>query len=223
MLSKQLRSKAATVVALGMVSAAIAPFTLVHRAMASESGSAQPLQTAQLFGQPAAVVVPAGTIIPVTYPDAERIVIAPDETYPVTLVTTMDVFSPAGTLVIPAGSQIEGELRPVEQGTQFIASDVVFANGIRRDIVASSDPITETQIINERSNPDILRGAAIGAAAAAVIAEVFGSIDFLEVLAGAGLGALAAILIGGRNRDVEVVVIEPDRDLDVILDADFVF
>ncbi|MBF2089200.1 MAG: hypothetical protein IGR80_00200 [Synechococcales cyanobacterium K44_A2020_017] len=220
MLSKQFRSKTAALIALGMASAAIAPFSMAQRVLASEA-HVQPFQTAQLFGQPAAVVVPAGTIIPVAYTEAERIVIAPDETYPVTLVTTVDVFSSAGTLVIPAGSQIEGELLPVEEGTQFVASEVVFANGTRRDIVASSDPITETEIISERSNPDILRGAAIGAAAAGVISEVFGSIDFLEVLGGAGLGALAAILIGGSDREVEVVVIEPEEDLDVVLDADF--
>jgi hypothetical protein len=222
MLSKSFKSRIASTIALGMVSASLAPFLAVQRAIALE---AQPptrsLRTAQLFGQPATVRVPAGSLIPVTYTEADRIIVTPDETAPVTLTTAANVFSPAGTLVIPVGSSVQGELRPVRDGTQFFAETVTFPNGVERDIAASSDPITDTEIITEETNPDILRGAAIGAAAAAVLAEIFGSIDFIEVLAGAGLGALATILFGGNREEVEVVIIEPEDDLDLILDADF--
>jgi DNA-binding transcriptional regulator LsrR (DeoR family) len=84
-----------------------------------------------------------------------------------------------------------------------------------------SDVITDTEIITEESDPDILRGAAIGAAAAAVLSEIFGDIDFIEVIAGAGLGALAAVLLGGRKEEVEVVVVYPESDLDLTLQSDF--
>jgi DNA-binding transcriptional regulator LsrR (DeoR family) len=75
-------------------------------------------------------------------------------------------------------------------------------------------------VITEESDPDILRGAAIGAAAAAVLSEIFGSIDVIEVLGGAGLGALAEILLSG-SEEVEVVVIEPATDLDLTLQSEF--
>jgi hypothetical protein len=222
MLSQPFKSRVASAITLGMISATIAPFLAVQRAIALETQPANlPFRTAQLFGQPATVSVPSGTLIPVTYTEAEKIIVTPDETAPINLTTAANVFSPAGTLVIPVGSIIEGELRPVDSGTQFFAETVIFPNGTERDIVASSDPITDTEIITEDTDPDILRGAAIGAAAAAVLSEIFGDIDFIEVLAGAGLGALATILFGGGEEEVEVVIIEPEDDLDLILDADF--
>jgi len=47
-----------------------------------------------------------------------------------------------------------------------------------------------------------------------------GRIDILEVLGGAGLGALASVLI--RNREeVEVIVINPQEDLSLTLQSDF--
>ncbi len=222
MLSQPAKSRLATAIALGMVSATIAPFLAVSRAIALDAPpTLQPFRTAQLFGQPATVRIPAGTLIPVTYTEAEKIIVTPEETAPVSLTTAADVFSPAGTLVIPVGSEVEGELRPVAGGTQFFAETVIFPNGTERAIEASSDPITDTEIITEETDPDILRGAAIGAAAAAVLSEIFGDIDFIEVLAGAGLGVLATILFGGNEEEVEVVIIEPEDDLDLILDADF--
>ncbi len=62
-------------------------------------------------------------------------------------------------------------------------------------------------------------GAAIGAAAAAVVADIFGGIDLGEVLGGAGIGAIAGLLLRGRN-EVEVVVVNPDTDLDLTLQSD---
>jgi hypothetical protein len=82
--------------------------------------------------------------------------------------------------------------------------------------------ITETETIEKGSDTSsIFKGAAIGAAAAAVLSEIFGDIDFVEVLAGGGVGAVAGLLLGGRN-EAEVVVINPDTDLDLTLQSDFV-
>lgn len=220
MLTKQVKSQTARLLTLGMVSVAIAPLMIGQQAIALEPQTS-PIQTAQIFGQPSNVGVPAGTLIPVTFLDAERIIVTPDETAPITLTTEADVYSSAGTLIIPRGSSIEGELRPVPGGTQFFSERVMFPNGAEREIDASSDPITDTEIITEDTDPDILRGAAIGAAAAAVLSEIFGSIDFIEVIAGAGLGALATLLLGGSEEEVEVIIIEPEDELDLILDSAF--
>ena len=50
---------------------------------------------------------------------------------------------------------------------------------------------------------------------ATVLAEVFGDIDALEVLGGAGAGAVAGLLLGGN--EVELISIDPNNDLDLIL------
>ena len=82
--------------------------------------------------------------------------------------------------------------------------------------------ITETETLNEKSSPNILRGAAIGAAAVAVVSEIFGDIDLGEVLAGAGIGTLAELLLRGNRKEAEVSVIEPETDLDLTLQDDLV-
>ncbi|MBW4657516.1 MAG: hypothetical protein KME15_02485 [Drouetiella hepatica Uher 2000/2452] len=163
--------------------------------------------------------VPTGTLIPLRYDKAERIILKKDETLPVTLTVTRDVLTARGTVLIPTGSQIEGKFQPVEGGTQFFAENVILQNN-RSAIDATSSPITKTETISRRSNPDILRGAAIGGGAAAVLAEIFGKINPLEVIGGAGLGVLAEVLLRGRQ-EVEVVVVEPETDIDLRLRSDF--
>lgn len=216
-MSASWRSRIAALMVLGFASTTALPLLLARSAMAS-----QPLHVAQLFSNPASVRVAAGQVIQVTYDEAEKIVVLPDETAPITLTVANDVYTTSGTLVIPQGSQIEGELRPSDSGTQFFAQTVILAGDRRVPIDAVSQTITDTEVITEETDPDILQGAAIGAAAAAVLSEVFGSIDFIEVLAGAGLGALASVLLGGSKEEVEVVVVNPEADLDLTLQSDFV-
>lgn len=211
------QSKTALMMALGLVSTAMSPVVTTTRVVASEA------VVAQVFSQQSQRVgVPAGTVIPVTYDEAERIVLTPEETSEVTLTVETDIRSSRGTVIIPRGSTIEGQLQPADGGSQFVADDVVLPSGQRYPIDASSDVVTRTETITEESDPDILQGAAIGAAAAAVLSEIFGDIDFIEVLGGAGIGALASILLGGNDREVEVVVVEPETDLDLTLESDFV-
>lgn len=209
------RSNTALLLALGMSSATLFPV------LTAAPAAAQLFPDQQYQSQ---VVVPEDTVIRVQYDAAERIIVTPDETAPITLTVAEDVRSNRGTVLIRAGSEIEGELRPDAdgRGTRFYAETLIPAGSSREFAIdATSELITETETISERSDPDILRGAAIGAAAAAVLAEVFGGIDFLEVLAGAGIGTLAEVLLR-RDREVEVVVVNPDTDLDLTLQSDFV-
>jgi hypothetical protein len=215
----QWRSGTAFFMALGMATTATLPMLMASPATAGS----EVYQISQLLEQRITYRLPAGTAIPVRYEAAERIILKPEESVDVTLTVATDVRSgDRGWVVLPAGSKIEGQLRPSQGGTQFISENVILAN---RDqalpINATSDVITDTQIINERSSPDIVRGAAIGGAAAAVLSEIFGSIDFLEVLAGAGIGVLAEVLIR-NDKEVEVVVVEPETDLDLTLQSEFV-
>ena len=214
--SKRWHSRTALFMAMGMASVTALPALLATPAAASS----EPYLVGQLFPE-SQLVVPAGTIIPVRYEEAERIIVTPDETSPVTLVVAEDVRSSAGTVLIAAGSEIEGELQPNGGGTQFVSEEITLTSGQTLPIDATSSVITDTQVITEETDPDILQGAAIGAAAAAVLSEVLGSIDFGEVLAGAGLGALGSLLLGGGEEEVEVVVVEPETDLDLTLQSDF--
>lgn len=202
-----------------IASSLLVPMLLAHQAAAIPY--AAPNQIAQRFPDSWRTdAIPAGTAIPVRYDNAEKIVLTPDETVPVTLTVTDDVLTNRGTVLIPSGSEISGELQPSGSGTQFVASQVTLADDREASIDATSNVITRTETINRRSNPDVLKGAAIGAAAAAVLSEVLGDIDVLEVLGGAGLGALGSVLLRG-NREVEVVVVDPEADIDLRLQSDF--
>jgi hypothetical protein len=66
----------------------------------------------------------------------------------------------------------------------------------------------------------ILRGAAIGAGAATILAGVTGdrAIATEEVLGGAGLGALTGVFLGKGKTDV--FVINPNTDLELRLQSD---
>jgi len=239
-----------------IASSLLVPVTLAKSAIA-QTGSTQtqpprsipvqtsPVQTSPVQASPAQrspaqtfpdtwrrSAVPAGTLIPVRYDKAEKIILKRDETLPVTLTVTRDVLTARGTVLIPAGSQIEGKLQPVAGGTQgntqgntqggiqFVTENVILQNNRKSAIDAISSPITKTETISKRSNPNILRGAAIGGGAAAILSEIFGRIDPLKVIGGAGLGVLAEVLLRG-HQEVEVVVVEPATDIDLRLRSDF--
>lgn len=164
-------------------------------------------------------VIPAGTLLPTRY-DKDKIVVTPTETSEITLTVDADVRSWGGSVLIPAGSEIAGELRPTDNGTQFVAETLILANGDRYSLDADSEVITRRETITKQSNPKWLEGAAIGAVASSVLAELLGNIEIWHVLGGAGLGALASLLIRDREK-VEVIVIDPTTDLDLKLQSDF--
>lgn len=165
-------------------------------------------------------IVQRGTIIPTSY-DKDKIVVTPTETAEITLTVATDIRSSGGVVLIPAGSKIEGALRPTTDGTQFVAEELVLDNGERYPIEATSDVITRRETITRQSDPKIFQGVAIGAVAASVLGELLGEIEIWQVLGGAGLGALGSLLIRNRDR-VEVISIDPATDLDLQLESDFV-
>lgn len=212
------QSRIALVMALGITSTTAIP---IISSVPAVAGS-QAYVSGQLVAQSSRSVVPAGTAIPVRYKKAGRVIVTPRETAKLTLSVAENIRS-GGNVVIPAGSQIEGRLKPAGGGTQFVAERVILGTRNRRyPIEATSKVITRRETITRRTNPNILKGAVIGAAAGAVLAEIFGSISLGEVLAGAGVGAIASVLRGGRDKEVEVVVVNPERDLTLTLEEDFV-
>lgn len=165
-------------------------------------------------------VIPTGTVIPLTFEQNDKIVVTPEETMPVTLQVAANVRTRSGQIVIPRGTQVEGKIEPAGEGSRFVAQTLVFTDNRRLNIDASSQIVTRTEDVQQGAGTgEILKGAAIGGAAAAVIAAITGdrAIATEEILGGAGLGALGGLLLGKRS--AKVVVIRPAEDLDITLNS----
>jgi hypothetical protein len=153
----------------------------------------QPTQPAST----SSVTIPQGTIVPVKYEKAEKILVTKDEIAPLTLTTSQNVVTQNGTVVIPAGSQVIGQLKPAQNGSQFVAQKLILTSGKEYQISATSNVITKTETIKKGiSTGAILKNTALGAAAAAAVSAVTGdkAIATEEVLGGAGIG-----LTGGQD------------------------
>ncbi len=164
-------------------------------------------------------VIEGGTTIPVTY-SQKTIQIEPNETVPLTLKVARSIRDRNGSVIIPSGSEIEGQLEPVGQGVRYTATRVKINNGEWISLNATSSVVGRTETVKiGASTADIVKGTLAGAGTATVIAGTTGDrrIDALEVLAGAAVGTLAgwglpeAGIIGGGTK--EVVVVNPSQDL----------
>jgi hypothetical protein len=209
----------ALLVSFGLITSAIAPLTNAATAQASPT----PQTVAQLFpgsGSNQLVAIPAGTRIPVRYDQAEKIVVAPNETLPLTLVVSKNIRSASGQLLIPAWSEVRGRLEPVQGGSQFVAEELVLTNGTRYFLNASSDVVTTTQEVRPGIDTNsVLKGAAIGAGAATILSGVTGRrrITLGKILIGAGVGAAGGAVLGKKRE--QVIVVNPDRDLTLTLNS----
>jgi len=163
---------------------------------------------------PVSVTIPQGAVIPVKYDKAEKILVTKDETAPLTLTVNQNVVTQDGTVVIPAGSQVVGQLKPAQGGSQFVAQKLILTSGQEYQIAASSDVITKTETVRKgTSTTAIIRNTVLGAGAAAAVSAVTGdrAIATEEVLGGAAIGGLIGLFFG-RN-SVDLVAIDPDTDL----------
>ncbi|MGL5942739.1 MAG: hypothetical protein ACRC2S_20695 [Waterburya sp.] len=181
--------------------------------------------------------VPEGFLIPVEYKE-EKILVTPEETVPITLSVAANVKDSRGNILIPYGSEISGQIQPSDEqssddeqsnddeqssneqsGSQFVAEEIVFPDGTSHSIDAVSDVVTRRETVEKGANAgDILTGAVIGAGAAAILSDIFGDMETLEVLGGAGAGAIGGVLLGGNK--AELVSIDPNNDLDLTLQSD---
>ncbi|BAY69610.1 S-layer homology domain-containing protein [Anabaena sp. FACHB-709] len=167
---------------------------------------------------PTAVTIPQGTVIPVKYDKAEKILVTKDETAPLTLTVDENVVTQAGTVVIPAGSQVVGELKPVQGGSQFVAQKLVLTTGQEYQLNATSEVINKTETVRKgASTGTIIKNTVLGASAAAAVSAVTGdrAIATEEVLGGAAIGGLISLFFG-RN-SVDLIAIDPDTDLQMTI------
>ncbi|MCU0550017.1 MAG: hypothetical protein MUC48_11770 [Leptolyngbya sp. Prado105] len=221
---KKLQTSTALALTIGVTATGAAPILFAKDAIAATPA---PMKVAQLFpssptsqpvSQTGAVRIPAGTTLRLAYRDAEKIVVAPNERLPITLTIPNNVRTSNGTLLIPAGSQVKGEFQPVDGGTRFVANTLVLNNGNQLALNGQTNVISRTEEIRRGVSTDaILKGAALGSGAAAIISGITGNrrITLGKVLIGTGAGALGGLLLG-RNRN-QVISINPQTDLDLRL------
>lgn len=171
--------------------------------------------------------VVSGTYIPVTLEDdnATKVVVAPNETLNVNLKTIRPVRSTRGNVIIPEGSLIKGRVEPYQDGVRFVANRIEIQDGSSEDFEAYSDVITRRETVDgkRRNSDSIWQGALVGGAASTIISAAVTDVGILKTLLGAGAGALGGYLINGRKRSTpkEVVIINPERDLDLTVQRDF--
>jgi hypothetical protein len=193
----------------------------IYQALVSQNQVAA-VNSPYIVGQsPAAVqpTVPAGTVLAVAY-QSDKVVVLPGETAALTLDVARAVTDNTGRVLIPTGSQVVGELRPSGSGSQFVAQELMLPGGQRLAFNAISQTVTTTETIRQGATfGETLAGAVLGSGAAAAIARTTGdqNVGALEILAGAATGATLGRIFG-RNQ-VEVIAINPGRDLSLTVNA----
>ncbi|MEA5575484.1 conjugal transfer protein TrbI [Anabaena sp. UHCC 0451] len=211
------QSKTAALMAIAITTGAVTPlFTFT------------PAQAQFNLNQSRTVTIPANVTLPVTY-EKEKVIVNPGERLPLTLRIANDIIDSNRNVLIPARTEVVGELEPVnldsgyyndnkKQGVRFVARELVFSSGRRQQISANSRTISETERISQGTDTGrVLTDAAIGAGAATVISLLTGNkkIEVLEPVGGAAAGALASILL--RKKQADVFVLRPEDDLDITL------
>jgi hypothetical protein len=223
MLKQRWKPSLAVLTALSLGAGTIAPLIGLERS-ASAGIFAQQDDSLRYnrISQNTSTRVREGTTVEVEQPDGKRIIVTPDETVAVTLVTRDAVRSQGGTVLIPRGTKVEGEFRPYQDGTQFVARRLLLRDGTERNINARTNVVNYRKKIQRGTNTDpIWQGALVGGGASVLISSIVTRPGIFKTLAGAGAGALAGYLIGGRKRS-EVIVVDPDQPLSLTFDSDLV-
>ena len=177
-----------------------------------------------------AVRIPAGTTLPVNYNVAQKILVSPNEPGPIplTLSLTRNASSFKASSLIPAGSQIVGELVTIQdqQTAQFVAKEIVLFDGQRIEISASSQVIERTSEISKNQRVDrMIKNSALGTAAAAAFAAMSGNplVASQQVVLNSGFGSSAELIGAFRNQEkATIITIFPNRDFTLTLNSDLV-
>lgn len=189
------------------------------------TGQVQPIPSPYIVGGEVSdrIKIPAGTAIPVRFEGANKVLLAKNEPpTPFRMKIAQNVVTSQGQVLIPAGSDVIGQLITTPKGAQFTAGEIVLPDGKRLPINAASTLITKTETITKSpSTGKIVAGTVVGAGAAAGIAAVTGdrNIKFYEVLPGAFVGAGLSFLFRDR---VDLFAINPNTDLLLTLNSDLV-
>jgi S-layer homology domain len=195
----------------------------IYQALNS-TGKVPAIASSYIVGAPVIatdVTIPAGTVLPVKYDKADKILLGKNEPVPSAIALTIpqNIVDRAGAVLIPSGSVVEGKLVVDKGAAQFVAERLI-ANGKTYNLSATSGKITTTETVTKgASATGVIKGTVLGAAAAAGITAVTGdkNVNAWETLAGAGAGALAGLIFSKDK--VDLIVVKPNTDLTMTLNT----
>ncbi len=182
--------------------------------------------------------VSRGTQIKVTYKGSNKVVVAAGETQNLTLLVAQDIKNSRGEVLIPKNSEIEGQILPRYNGSsflgaQFVAQRLFVGNESYNDLNASSSIVTGQS--TTQASQQTLTNAAISAAAQVIlrggigrgggIGDILGG-GIGNILGSGGIGNILGSVLSGRGSNQEqqqnsVIIIEPEKDLQLTLGSDF--
>ncbi|WP_404788427.1 S-layer homology domain-containing protein [Altericista sp. CCNU0014] len=191
------------------------------KALPSRSEAADYIVTYQQSGTPTTgspttpssdnSILARNTVLPVQYPGGNdvKLILTPGETISTNLELSSNILNSAGQVVIPQGSQVKGQFRPVSingttQGTQYYAESVTIGNRIY-PINAISDPLVATSAQNLSTTT--LKGGIASTAAQLLLSRVLGSGGGLDI--GSLLGNLGGGTVQTAPTNSSVIVVEP--------------
>lgn len=188
---------------------------------------AQSLPTLPLIALPPQIVISEGTRLPLRSLDYSKILIAKNEIVPLTLTLSTPLRDNKGLIVIPQGSLIAGELRPINKGSQFFARKLTIfsdAQSLREyPLQATSGIILRTELVTTNTSTTLLaKNTLISRAAACLIAEITGDRTLVSEVTppDQGIGLLAGWFLKGTK--AELIAINPNRDLTLTLNSNLI-
>lgn len=199
------------------ISPVVAQETIIRRSPSfrtlPNSSTTRPTAVSQRFN------LPPGQRLVTRYTGKDTLYISTGQTLATELVVTQPVVAENGTTLIPAGAVVRGEFVPAPGGSRFVAKELT-TRGVTVTLGAESELINDVKDPRETTTGSIVGDAALGAAAAAILAGVTGdrAIATEEVLAGAAAG----VIIGNVTAP-QVVVIPPDSVINLTTTRNLVF
>jgi hypothetical protein len=153
-----------------------------------------------------------GTSIPTRVSRQGHIVLRRGEQYALRLITDRDLVSDrSDRVVIPRGSSIYGVLVPYRNGYRFESQYVTLRNGGQRDLWAVSDVIDSGNRYNRSENDSVLSPAA---------SIILGTLIGRSITPDSN--QIGDIFDRDSRARRDLVVVYPNRDLDLRLSRDFV-
>lgn len=162
-------------------------------------------------------VIQAGQTIATHYGGKNQLILQTGESRKLALSVNQDIRNQFGQVVIPAETQIEGEIVPIEGGGQFNATRII-VNGVAYPFAAQSPVLNDVKDPQQTSVGAIAGDAAIGAAGGIVVGQVLGQrgITLEQVLGGAATGVIVGNVTAPR-----AVVLDPGTEVKLQLTEAF--
>ncbi|MFN6566582.1 conjugal transfer protein TrbI [Dendronalium sp. ChiSLP03b] len=217
----QWKSGTAALMTMAIATSAVIPMIAVAPANAQYN-----------IGQSRTVTIPSGVNFPVKIKD-DKVTVKPGDTKSLTLRIANDIIDSNRNILIPRNTEVVGQLEPVNlgsysrdrdygQGVRFVARELIFSNGQRQSINATSQTFSTTERVSQGpSSGRVLTDAAIGAGAGLLGSLVTGDrkINDIKPIIGAAAGAGASIVLRKTEGDAFVL---RNQDLRLTLNSNLV-